>query len=167
MTQRTLRLVAGEHPIGELQRLRAPERGVQQPLELAGGGELSDDALEHAVADERAGDLLGQGAGERAVDDAGKLGRGEHLVDGLLDRPSPGPRRRASGEERGAPGRVGQPGALLLVLRRHYEESPPLTGSIVQLAPSSRTRTSTLGATSDTFTAKSAAPVAPTYGFRR
>ena len=93
---------------------RAP---VDEALQLTAGGELGGDALEDTVADERARELLRQRSGERPVDDPRDLGRGQDLVDGFLDRPTPGPCGRAGREEGGAPGRVCQAGLALVVLR--------------------------------------------------
>ena len=62
--QRALSLVARQHLVRELVRPRARESGGHEPLELTARRELGDDALEHAVADERTGELLGQRAGE-------------------------------------------------------------------------------------------------------
>ena len=115
VAQSALRLVAREDPVGELERLRARQRGGREALQLAAGGELGDDALEDPVPDERAGELLRQRAGERAVDEAGDLGRGQNLVCGLLEPSAPGLGRRPGREEGGAPGGCGQPGALFVV----------------------------------------------------
>ena len=61
VVQSALRLVAGEHAVGELERPRAREGGGREALQLAAGGELGDDALEDSVADERASELLREG----------------------------------------------------------------------------------------------------------
>ena len=98
--------------------LRAP---VDEALQLTARGELGGDALEDAVADERARELLRQRSGERPVDDPRDLGRGQDLVDGFFDRPTPGPCGRAGREEGGAPGRVCQAGLALVVLRCLHE----------------------------------------------
>src|SRR5262245_66643674 len=58
MPERMLRLVAREHTIGELQRLRACQGRGQQAVELAAGGEFGDNALEDAVATVRVSALL-------------------------------------------------------------------------------------------------------------
>ena len=52
VAQSALRLVACEHPVGELERLRARERGGHEALQLAACGELGGDAFEDTVADE-------------------------------------------------------------------------------------------------------------------
>ena len=75
-----LHLVAREDAVGELERLRAPERLLDQALQLAGRRQLGDDALDHPVPDERARDLLRQRPGQRAVDDAGDLGRRDDVL---------------------------------------------------------------------------------------
>ena len=113
MSDGALHLVAREHLVGELERLRAPQGAGHEALQLTAGGELGGDALEDTVADERARDLLRQRSGERPVDDARDLGRGQDLVDGFFDRPTPGPRGRAGRVEGGAPGRVCQAGLAL------------------------------------------------------
>ena len=96
----------------------AVKRRSSSPLAASSAG----DAFEHAVADERARELLRQRAGERPVDDAGDLGCRQNLVHRLFEWSSPGTRGRPCGEECGAPGRVGQPGAMLVVLWRHREQ---------------------------------------------
>ena len=116
---RAPRLVARKDSVRELDGPRARESGGHEALQLAARRELGGDALEDAVADERACDLLRQRAGERPVDDPRDLGRGEDLVDRLLERTSPRPRRGPRWEERGASCGVGEPGALAIVLRVH------------------------------------------------
>ena len=74
------------------------------------------------MADERARDLLRQRPGQRPVEDAGELGRRQDLVHRFLERSAPDPRGRACREERGAPGRVGKPGAGFVVVGRHHEQ---------------------------------------------
>jgi hypothetical protein len=50
--QSALCLVAGEHPVGELERLPAGQRGSHEALQLAACHELGGDTFENAVADE-------------------------------------------------------------------------------------------------------------------
>ena len=119
VAQSTLRLVAREHSVRELECPGAPERSGHEALQFAARGELGNDALEHAVADERARELLRERPGERSVDHAGDLGCREDLVQRLLDRSSPCTRGRSRRKERGAPGRARQTRAVLVVLRRH------------------------------------------------
>ena len=119
VAQNALRLVAGEHSVGELERLRGGERGGHEALQFAARGELGGDAFEDAVADERARDLFRQRTGERPVEDAGDLGRRENLVHRLLERSAPDTRGSPCREEGGAPGRVGQPGAGFVVVVGH------------------------------------------------
>jgi hypothetical protein len=69
------------------------------------------------MADQRAGELLRQGARERPVDDTRDLGRGQDLVDGFFDRPTPGARGCAGRIEGCATGRVRQAGLALVLLR--------------------------------------------------
>ncbi len=109
VVERPLRLVAREDPVRDLDGSRARERRGDETLQLAARSELGGDALEHAVADERACDLLRQRAGERSVEDPRDLGRGEDLVDRLLERSPPRPRRGPRREERRASGRVCKP----------------------------------------------------------
>ena len=96
---------------------RAPERLLDQALQLAGRRQLGDDALDHPVPDERARDLLGQRPGQRAVDDAGDLGRRDDVLGRGLDPTAPGARGDSGRVERGASRRVGDPWAL--AGRRH------------------------------------------------
>ena len=98
VAQNALRLVAGEHSVGELERFRRGERGGHEALQFAARGELGGDAFEDSVADERARDLLRQRTGERPVEDAGDLGRRQNLVHCLLERPAPDTRSSPCGE---------------------------------------------------------------------
>ncbi len=120
-----LSLVAREDAVGQLGGLRARQRGSHQALELTACGELGDDPLEHAVPDDRAGDVLRERARQRPVDDAGDLRRGHDLVRSLFQLPAPSAGSFPRREERGACGCVGQPGAVLVVVRCHrYKVSP-------------------------------------------
>ena len=119
VVQSLLRLVAREHLVRQLDRVWACERRGHEALQLAARRKLRHDAFEDVVADERARELLGERAGQRSVDDASDLGRGQDLVHRLLDRPAPRARGRARREERRAPGRTREPGALFFVLRGH------------------------------------------------
>ena len=119
VAQNSLRLVAREDPVGELERFRGGERGGHEALQLAALGELGRDAFEDLVSDQRARDLLRQRTGERPVDDAGDLGRRENLVDHVFERSAPGTRGRSCREEGGTPGSVGKPGAGFVVLGHH------------------------------------------------
>ena len=116
VAESALRLVACEHLVRELERLRARERSIDEPLQFSACGELGSDAFEHAVADERARDLLRQRTGERPVEDAGDLGRRQHFVYRLFERPTPGACGCPCRVESDPSGRVGESGALLLVL---------------------------------------------------
>jgi hypothetical protein len=58
VAQHALRLVARQHPVGEIQRLRARQCGVREAFELTARRELGDDALEDAVPGEGARELL-------------------------------------------------------------------------------------------------------------
>ena len=95
--------------VGELERAWARQRRIEEPFQLTARSELVDDAFEHAVADNRARDLLGQRSGERTVDDAGDLGSRKNLVHRLLELVPPGSRGGSRREQGGAPGCVGQP----------------------------------------------------------
>ena len=59
MTDRSLRLLAREDIVGQLERARAGERRRDESVQLAAGGELGHDPFEHAVADERPRHILG------------------------------------------------------------------------------------------------------------
>jgi hypothetical protein len=126
VTQSELRLVACEHTVRELERLRASKSGCHEALEFAAFGKLGDDALQHPITYQGAREFLGQRPGESAVEDAGDLGSRQHFVHRFLERPTPGagccPRR----EESDPPGRVAKPGAVLVVLRCHHEKYPLL-----------------------------------------
>ena len=51
-----------------------PESGGHEALQLAALRELRHDAIEHAVADKRARELLRKRSGERLVEHTGNLG---------------------------------------------------------------------------------------------
>ena len=70
-----LRLVARKHAVGELECLGVPESSGHEALQLAALRELRHDAIEHAVAHERACELLRKRSGERLVEHTGNLGR--------------------------------------------------------------------------------------------
>jgi hypothetical protein len=122
VAQYELRLVAREHPVGDLARLRRGERGCHEALQLAARGELGCDPFEDAVADERARDLFRQRAGQRPVDDTGDLGRRENLVT-LSIGPRQAARPRRALDARAAPALAdsrGQRCALSGVSPRRY-----------------------------------------------
>jgi hypothetical protein len=58
VSEGALHLVAREHLVGELERLRAPQGAGHETLQLPARGEFRGDALEDTVADERARKLL-------------------------------------------------------------------------------------------------------------
>ena len=72
--QRMLRLVAREHPVGELERARAGQCRIEEALQLSARGELLDHPLEDSMPYDRASNLLGQRPSERSVDHARDLG---------------------------------------------------------------------------------------------
>ena len=59
MADNALHLVACQHSVGELERLRAPQRLGGEALQFAACCELGGDALENPVAHERSCDFLG------------------------------------------------------------------------------------------------------------
>ena len=104
-----LRLLAREHPVGELECAWARQRDVDETVQLTARSELIDHTLEDAVTNDRASDLLGQRSGERSVDDTGDLRGREHFVRRRLQLVAPDSRGRPRGEQRRAPGCVAQP----------------------------------------------------------
>jgi hypothetical protein len=115
----SLHLRAREHAVGELEGLRAGERLLDQTLELSALGQLVHDTLDDAVADERLRQLLWQRAGEDTVDDAGDLGRRQHVVGRRLDPPSPRARGEPCRVQRGPPGGVADPRPSLALTTGH------------------------------------------------
>ena len=130
MTQSTLRLVAREHAVCELERFRAGQGGGHEALQLPACCELGDDAFEHTVAGERTRDLLRQRTGEGVVEDAGDLGRRQHFVYRLFERPAPGAGGCPRWEERDPSGSVGKPGAVLVVHWRAIATRRSSSGAI-------------------------------------
>jgi hypothetical protein len=68
-----LRLFACKQAVGEIECLGVPEGGGHEALQLAALRELRHDAFEHAVAHERACELLRKRPGERPVEHTGDL----------------------------------------------------------------------------------------------
>ncbi len=114
LAQGALRLLTGEHPVGQLEGAGARKRRREQALELTARGELVDDPLEDAVSNDGAGDLLGQWSRERAVDDPRHLRSRQNIVHGLLELVAPDSRGGPGREHRCAAGCVAQPRTLLV-----------------------------------------------------
>ena len=108
VTDRSLRLLAREDIVGQLERARAGERRRDESVQLAAGGELGHDPFEHAVADERPRHILRERAGQGAVDDPRHLRRREDVVGGILDPAAPGAGGRPGRKERSPSRRVGE-----------------------------------------------------------